>query len=417
MAILTADSNGVVKGTFIIPEGVSAGTKRVEFIGADSVGTRGSGTFTGQGTLVTNTLQDITTITRTFWNAPVDPLAQTFTLDRDTQLAGCDLWFTAVGGDVRVQLRTTQNGHPTPVILADVVVPLATIQADLARNAATRVLWPAPVTLRAGEEYCVVILADDATTSLAIAELGKFDAIQQTWVTSQPYTVGTLLSSSNAKTWTAHQDRDLSFRLLEADFTAPIRELDLGKVSLAGATDLMVTGLAESPSALTRVEYDLTLPGGASLRVAPGQITRVPDGVRGEMRVKARLAGSAAASPVLWPGSQVISGTLKQTGDYYTRSIPATGATKALLIYDAIIPSGADVTPRLRRDVAGSSAMEEGEWQALTPDGTTQQGDGLVEYRWKTTLANVNEVKAMLTLSGTPTARPSVRNIRLMAVM
>lgn len=403
--VLTANKDGVVTGRFTIPAGVIAGTKRVDFIGAASVGTRGSGTFTGQGTLITQTMQNITTITRTFWNVSVDPLAQTFTLDRDTQLAGVDLWFTAAGGDARVQLRTTQNGHPTPTVAADVTVPRATLKT----GTYTRVLWPAPVSLRAGEEYCVVILADDAVTSLAIAELGKFDPTAQTWVTSQPYTVGTLLSSSNARTWTAHQDRDLTFRLLEADFSAVVRELDMGNVTLAGATDLLVTSLSESPTATTRVEYDLALPSGEILRVAPGQLARVAGGVTGAMRVKARLSGNATASPVLWPGTQVVSGKLRQTGDYFTRSIPATGATKALLIYDAVIPSGATVTPQIQKD--------DGAWTALTADGTTQQGDGLVEYRFKTTLANVNLLKAKLTLSGTPTARPSVRNIRLMAVL
>lgn len=406
MAILTADVQGVVKGKFTIPANVPAGTKKVDFIGAASVGTRGSTTFTGQGTLITDVFQDVTTITRTFWNVPVDPLAQTFTLDRDTQLAGVDLWFTAVGGDARVQLRTTQNGHPTPTVMADVTVAKANLVVG---GSHTRVVFPALVTVRGGEEYCVVILADDATTALSIAELGKFDATHQTWVTSQPYTVGTLLSSSNAKTWTAHQDRDLTFRLLEADFTAPIRELNMGQVQLSGVTDLLVTSLAESPTAATRLEYDLALPSGETLRVAPGQVARVDAGITGKMGVKARLTGNAVSSPVLWPGTQVISGVLKQTGDYYTRSIPATAATKALLIYDAIIPSGATVTPKLQKDNDA--------WGNWTADGTTQQGDGLVEYRFKATLSNVNLLKAKLTLTGTPSARSRVRNIRFMAVL
>lgn len=55
-----------------------------------------------------------------------------------------------------------------------------------------------------------------------MAELGKYDAVHERWVTSQPYQVGVLLSSSNASTWTPHQDRDLTFRLLGARFTATI---------------------------------------------------------------------------------------------------------------------------------------------------------------------------------------------------
>ena len=112
---------------------------------------------------------------------------------------------------------------------------------------------------------------------------------------------------------------------------------------------------------------------------------------------------------MLWPGTQLISGAVGATADYATRSIPARGATKAVLVYDAVIPSGSTVTPQIRKD--------SGEWEALTADGTTNQGDGLVEYRFKAALSNVSEVKVRLTLTGTSTARPRVSNIRLMAVI
>ena len=91
-------------------------------------------------------------------------------------------------------------------------------------------------------------------------ELGGFDAHAQTWITSQPYQVGVLLSSSNASTWTAHQDKDLAFRLLEAEFTPGVQALELGAAEVAGATDLLLLALAETPSAATRVEYALSLP-------------------------------------------------------------------------------------------------------------------------------------------------------------
>ena len=53
-----------------------------------------------------------------------------------------------------------------------------------------------------------------------------------------------------------------------------------------------------------------------------------------------------------------------------------------------------------------------------TPDGTTQQGDGLVEFRYVLSLADMaaEEIKGRITLTGTNQARPRVRNIRMMAV-
>lgn len=58
-----------------------------------------------------------------------------------------------------------------------------------------------------------------ADTAIKVAELGKYDAVNSRWVTSQSYQVGILLSSSNASTWTLHQNLDLTFRLLAAKFT------------------------------------------------------------------------------------------------------------------------------------------------------------------------------------------------------
>lgn len=397
----TADGNGTLDGSFRIPANVPSGAKAVTFTGKG--GSRASAVFVGQGQLTVNTLRQVNTIT-TIW---VDPLAQTFVLDKATQLAGVDLWFTAKGGDARLQIRDVANGVPTRTVLAEALIPASSIVVSGGGH--TRVLLPSPLSLAAGTEYAFVVLCDDAETALSVAELGKFDATAQQWVVSQPYQVGVLLSSSNASTWTAHQDRDLTFRLLEASFSGASSQQELGAVSVAGATDLLLLSLSETPNADTRVEYDMALPGGETLTVADGQPLRLAAPATGQIRVKARLAGTPTASPVLWPGTQLISGAVGAAADYATRSIPARGATKAVLVYDAVIPSGATVTPQFRKD--------SGEWEPLTADGTTNQGDGLVEYRFKAALSNVSEVKVRLTLTGTSTARPRVSNIRLMAVI
>lgn len=397
----TADGNGTLDGSFRIPAKIPAGAKTVSFTGKG--GSRASAVFVGQGQLTVNTLRQVNTIT-TIW---VDPLAQTFVLDKATQLAGVDLWFTAKGGDVRLQIRDVANGVPSRTVLAEAHIPASSIVVSGGGH--TRVLLPSPLSLAAGTEYAFVVLCDDAETALSVAELGKFDATAQQWVVSQPYQVGVLLSSSNASTWTAHQDRDLTFRLLEASFSGAQSQQELGSVSVAGATDLLLLSLSETPNADTRVEYDMALPGGEILTVADGQPLRLAAPATGQIRVKARLAGTLKASPVLWPGTQLISGAVGAAADYATRSIPARGATKAVLVYDAVIPSGSTVTPQIRKD--------SGEWEPLTADGTTNQGDGLVEYRFKAALSNVSEVKVRLTLTGTSTARPRVSNIRLMAVI
>jgi hypothetical protein len=399
--MIIADSQGRMRGSFVIPAGVPAGVKPVRVKGK---ATEGRATFTGQGTLITDIFQQVTTVTS--WWAGTDPLAQTFALELDCRIGGVDLWFAACGSDVRVQVRETQNGFPARTVLADVTVPKNSVRTD---GQPTRIAFPFPTALRTGEEYAIVVMCDDALTSVAVAELGKFDSNAQRWVTSQPYTVGTLLSSGNASTWTAHQDRDLTFRLLRAIFSGTSRTVNLGTVTVSNATDLIVFGLSDNPSAGTRLEYILILPNGEELTVSGRQPIRFPSPINGEVQVLAKLYGDAQASPLLFPGTQLVMGTVAESADYYTRSIPATGASKAVLIYDAVIPSGTTVTPLIRKD--------DGPWSTLTADGTTQQGDGLVEYRFTTPLSAVNEIKAGLTLTGNGAAGPAVRNIRLMAVM
>lgn len=400
---VVADENGVVTGRFTIPPNVPAGAKTVAFEGAENVGTRGSAVFVGQGNLTVQTLRQINTVTN-YW---VDPLAQTFVLDADTQLCGVDVWFTASGGDARIQIREVSNGVPTRVVLAEAHVPASSMV--ISGGGHTRILFPAPVALSGNVEYALVVLCDDATTAVAIAEMGKFDAIAQTWVVSQPYTIGVLLSSSNASTWTAHQDRDMAFRLLRPVYTAAAQVVDLGGAETDEVTDMVLLSLAEMPSAQTSMAYGVTLSDGTEMTVADGQVIRLSRSVTGAVHVRATLAGDTSASPVLWPGSQLIGGKVGQTADYYTRSIPAQGAQRAILIYDAVVPSGAGVSPEIR--------VNAGEWQSLTPDGTTQQGDGLVEFRYVLTLPDAaEEIKCRLTLTGTNQARPRVRNIRMMAV-
>ena len=207
--MIKADENGVVRGSFTVPANMPVGTKDVEFIGRD--GSYGSAHYTGRNTIETRELRRITTIT----TLRSDPLAQTFTLDSGRHIAALDLWFRQKGdSQVRVQIRETQLGIPNQTVLTE--ASLEPSQINLS-GTATRFEFQ-PVYLNAGQEYALVLLTDDGVHEVAIAELGKYDA-SHGWVTSQPYQVGVLLSSSNAQTWTPHQDRDLSFTLHAARFT------------------------------------------------------------------------------------------------------------------------------------------------------------------------------------------------------
>lgn len=399
---LTANEHGEIRGKFRIPPDVPSGAKAVVFTGRG--GSSASASFVGQGQMTVQNIVQAQTITR-YWT---DPLAQTFALSSAAQICGVDLYFTARGDSpVRVQLRDTDNGYPGKAVLAEARLEPADIVVTGGGH--TRVLFAAPVSLATDTEYAVVVMCDDAVTALAVAELGQFDAVRQYYVAGQPYQVGVLFSSSNASAWTAHQKKDLAFRLLAADFTASTTEVKLGSVTVEDATDLMVLALEDLPRADTRVEYELTLPGGVVQRVAAGQPVRLAAAQTGGVAVTAALSGTAGgASPVLHPGTQVLSGTVRASAVYQPRAVPAVNATRAVLVYEALVPSGAAITPETKAD--------SGDWIAMLAGGTAQQGDGWVEFRFTAELSAAVEVRYRLTLTGTTLARPQLRNLKFLAL-
>lgn len=395
----TANASGEITGSFTIPANVPAGAKLVSFTGAG--GSYGNATFVGQGQLTVQTLRRAIIIWSNFW----EPICQTFAFTRDFWFAGVDLWFTAKSTEVRVELRAVENGMPTRQVLATKRMPASSI---LTNGSPTRFLFDIPVFLEGNREYCFVVMCNDAVTKCSIAQLGKFDAIHQQWVTSQPYTVGLMMSSSNASTWTPHQDADLTFRILEATFTASSRVVSLGNVAVTNATDLLLNALYEIPHSVCAVDFTLTLPDGKSMVVAEGQPVNLGKKVSGNIAIKATLRGSAANSPVLYPDTQLMYGTCGDSGTYISRSIVSTGAIRAVLMYEAGIPSGSAVTPQIQ--------IDSGAWVGMDAAGTTQGDEGVVEFTFQKTLSDSNLVKIRFTLAGTPAARPTVQNIRLLAV-
>lgn len=397
---ISADSNGVLRGKFTIPEGVLAGTKLVQLTG--SGGSHGEAVFVGEGTLVTNVLQNQTLITQNFY----DPLAQTFSLAEENQIGGVEIIVTAKGSTpISVQIRETQTGFPTQKILVD-----ATLQpSQINVGAWNRFEFAQPVRILPNVEYAIVVLCNDPVGAVAIAELGKWDNTNGRWVTQQPYQVGVLLSSSNASTWTAHQDRDMTFRLLARRYTQTTREIDLGTVTATDATDLLVLAMSDNPSTGADSELLLTMPDSSVISASDQQGVNLATNVSGQISLKARLRATQKASGMLYPGTQIVVGKLATSADYVSRAIDADAAgCNVRVIFDGVIPSGAGVSVYICGVDAGDN------WQEVALTGVPRPlGDGLYEYQHFQ--GNVQEAKlrVKLSLTGTPAARPFVYNLRV----
>lgn len=400
---VNANSSGVVTGKFTIPSGIPAGVKQVTFLG--SGGSRGDAAFVGSGTITDEVRRQVNTLTTTFW--AVDPLAQTFTVPDSGQIAAVDLWFSAIGTKtINVQIRETSLGLPTRSVIAE--ARLAPGSISLVSH--TRITFPTPVHLLAGTEYALVVMCDDAVTALRIAELGKWDAANERWVTAQPYQVGVLLSSSNASTWTPHQDRDMAFRLHRAVFTQFNKSVALGAIAVDGATDLMLSAVQESPGSGARISYDLLLPDDSVINVSSGQPVRLAAPITGNVTVTAKMVGTANAAPVLLPGAQLVVGEVATSATYVSRAIAGGASVRVKAVFDANIPAGAAVTVHYKGGDVGDS------WTLVPYASSIVGDDGFMEMTHE--LAGVNEaqVQIRLSLTGTAGARPRVKNLRFMTI-
>lgn len=396
---LVADINGEVVGKFTVPGGIPAGTVAVEFTG--SQGSRGTGTYTSSGTINTQQRRTVTTVYTNY-----DPLAETFTLNQSRHIAGIDLLFVNKGESrVTVQIRETTVGFPNKTVIAQASV----MPADINTNGTfTRILFNDPVYLESGTEYAVVVLTDDSNASLAVAELGKYDSAHATWVTSQAYSTGVLLSSSNASTWTTHQDLDLCFRLLACRFTETTHVIDLGTITAANHTDYLTLANVERPNANCDAEFVYTDNGGNITTLPEDVPAALSAPVSGNVSLGLRLKGTQTSSPVVYPGVQSAMGTVSTTADYVTRSISAGTQVKVSVIFEKNTPGASSVAVYVQNN--------DSTWQLVQLATGTNVGDGWVECKHVVENFTASNTRVKLVLTGSTAARPRVRNLKVVVV-
>lgn len=390
-----ANAEGVISGSFTIPENIPAGTKSVVLTGVG--GSHGETSYTGSGTIITNELTRVITRIQGY-----DPLAQTFTLDESYHIAGVDLWFTVLGDkDVRVQIRETTAGFPNQEILAESTLS----KSQLTTSGITRFEF-APIFLNAAQEYAIVVLTDDPKHEVAIAELGQYDQ-EHGWVTSQPYQVGVLLSSSNAQTWTPHQNSDLAFRLLATKFTKTSEDITLGVCNADQVSDLLLLAGIQRTVAETDVEVTAITKSGEIFRLQEDQPLNLSSRLSGNITMKAELKGTEQHSPILLPGIQLAKGKLVETADYVSRAFPAGNDVDVKVAFEALLTGTAKVNVFV--EVGGS-------WKALSFVDATPVDNGWREVNYKLAKVNATSVRIKLVLSGTAQDRPRVRRLRAITI-
>lgn len=186
-------------------------------------------------TTVTNTINRVTTnnivnnlnrvvATNVHYN---DPLAQTFVVDDSTNpngifVSSVDIFFKnkpATAIPLTVQIRNVVNGIPVSFEhLHNGQVKILPNVVNLSDDgyAATNIKFSSPVRLLPGE-YAIVLISNSDDYEVFVATQGS-KQIGTDIVISQTPSLGVLLKSSNASTWTPMQEMDLKFRIKRAVF-------------------------------------------------------------------------------------------------------------------------------------------------------------------------------------------------------
>lgn len=420
---LTANGGGVVSGSFTIPAGVTTGVKRVIAVGGS--GRPASAQYTGEGRIETISRQQITTIQQTQVDPPViaqpnavifegvafntlggngpDPLAQSFALPEPQHVTAVAVKFCAIGDrskPVICEIVTMESGFPTTTVLAQARVDMGPVII----GAWQRFVFPFPVFLPASQQFAFVFKTDDADHSLRIAERDGYDPATQRFVGAQPYTVGVLFSSSNAITWTAHQDEDLTMRVFCARFNPTTKIVPLGTIAVTDLSDFIAEAIVQLPTGEARLVFEATAGSEPPVRIEPGQVWERQSYFTGNVVLKAILTGSAMISPVMGRDVLAILGKMRSTGTYISRAFDIGTAVNLKALMKTRLPAGSTI------DVDIDKADDD--WDDLTQTGAQALADGTLERTFEIDPFTAQQGRLKIELNGTPAARPAVSDLR-----
>lgn len=442
-ADLVADQNGVLVASFSIPANTSVGTKAVVAIGQG--GSTGITEFVGAGKINTTLLRRVTTISRwpnppppvfnnnnrqnsgvssngdndrMSWNGDDrtmndrsdgnysgrwDPLAQTFTLLDDRMVVGIDVQFCKLGDRTKpvvCEIVEVQTGIPTTNVIAQTEVDLNQVVI----GQWTSFIFSLPVYIPRGREYAFVFKTADPDHSLHIATRGAFMEDQQSFVGAQPYTIGVLLSSSNATTWTPHQNSDLTMRVRMAVFDPTSRVEEIGQFNVVDMSDLVLQAAVELPTGLAAVLFEIELDDTTTHRLEPNQPLQLDAYYTGAVKVRALLFGSRSISPVLFPRVLAVAGTLQAEGTYVSRAITLGENVRLLARLKTFLPTGATVTVDYDKtdDV----------WVNLPQTEAEAIDRGWQERMFEAAGITATQGRLKLKLTGNPGARPALSDLR-----
>ncbi|QIW88700.1 tail fiber protein [Bacillus phage P59] len=357
---VNANAQGVASGKFTIPAGIRTGVREVVLQNDDNLA---MATYTAQGTL--KTTEEVITKTRVTINL-YDPLAQSFVFPQDRVVTSFDVYFASKSStdNIIAQVRgLSDGGFPNQTVYAERILKPSDITTSADGSVATKIALDDPLMAKAGQSYCLVLITDSNDYTAWVGTLGqnRVDAPSQT-VVSQPYVNGVLFSSSNARTWSVHQESDLKFNVYTAEFQEhgvvefnTMQDLDADMLLLM-ATYLTPANTGCIWEVKTVAQSDV---GSVSIDSVPWQplanyVEQVTAGtVVGLVKLRATFKANRYISPMLTLEDLMFVSFISETeGDYVSRNIDASESpfNTVTVSFDAHTPSGTTVTPMYSLD-------------------------------------------------------------------
>jgi hypothetical protein len=217
-----------------------------------------------------------------------------------------------------------------------------------------------------------------------------------------------LLSSANASTWTAHQSEDLCFRLEAAKFSPVTKTISFGTFSLTSASDLMVRAASMLPSKDTTVTFEVERANGDKKLLAPNVNWEMTDFLTETVTLRAKLAGTATVSPVLYPGLLLVAGQIATSATYVSRAMNMGTAVRVSAYMKLLLPTGADVAVQFDKS--------DNTWLNSSIQQTDVLDEGWIEREFRYPSITATSGRLKITLTGSPSARPAIQDLRATAI-
>lgn len=386
------DSNGLLEASFKVPNGVPCGTVEVKLYDGNLQGIT-QYRATGRDRVIRDTI--LVTTTKAKY---IDPLAETFVLNDTRVLTGIDLFFADKDDkSVTVEIRNVEVGFPGKLIYTSVTIPSSKINVSSNGSVATHIDFPNIVQCEKDTEYAVIILTESPNLSAYICTLGEKTLDGSKYITSNPYNTGVLLSSSNASTWTAHQDKDLKFKLYGAEFEFN-GEINFSNVTINSADRLIYTVDILNSVSSNAIMYANINNEGYKV-VAPWSLYELTSHARScAIKIIMNTNNKYQSSFVNKDSASMVSFISESSATYVTKNnVLDTACQEVKVILNTSNKTSNTIKVYIATDKTGTS------WTEIPQTGSTVYSTGIKQLEFSKNSMNITNFRIKVTLSTTNT--------------